>query len=694
MQSVDYRLPFPDLTGRGINVAIVDSGIDADHPGIGAISGGTEFSLEPDDRIVTGTDYRDCAGHGTACAGIVRKKAPDANLFSIRIFDESLGTDGRLLVAALHWAAAHGMDVVNLSLGTSDVTSRERLAAACRRACDAGVILVAADHNEGVESYPAVFPEVIGVAAGRFRGRYSYAYRAEQAIECVARGDEQRLCWLRPREIMSGGTSFAAPHIAGIVALILEAHPRASLEKVREILQANATEGDPELARLRAAPGPPGPRTVQPEHPALATEPIEVPQAEAVGSADAPGTHASGKRRDGHPASGADSRPSDSYAWIRRAALYPFNKEMHGFVRYLGQLAFEITGVADPVGKGLVGRDAGEAIGLPPVGIRVVPRLQKALVNADTLILGYVDQLGRIARRDILRECIQAALDQGAHVFSFLPVLPTVYPDLFERAREKGLRIVYPSIPRGEVQELLRKPPEDGPVDVPVLGVFGTSAQQGKFTLQLALRRRLMARGYRLGQIGTEHQSELFGMDFAFPMGYASPLDIPLQYYAPYLDLKMREVCHRKRPDLVLVGSQSGTIPYDVEEHSTHSLPSLAFLLGTKPDACILVVNSIDPDEYIEHTLDAIRALAKAPTLLLAMSDKEKHVRAAYGRSWITPRQMSREEIDTKLGYLEDRFGLPAVEILSEEGQERAVETVIGFFAAEGAERSDPAAVA
>ncbi len=145
----------------------------------------------------------------------------------------------------------------------------------------------------------------------------------------------------------------------------------------------------------------------------------------------------------------------------------------------------------------------------------------------------------------------------------------------------------------------------------------------------------------------------------------------------------MREISW-KTPDIILVGSQSGTIPYDVHESSTHSLPSLAFLLGTKPDACVLVVNSIDPDDYIQDTLDALRVLGKAPTILLAMSDKEKHIRAAYGRTLVQLRQMPCSEIVRKLQYLEDKFGLSAVEIASEGGQRRMVDTVVGHFASGG----------
>jgi uncharacterized NAD-dependent epimerase/dehydratase family protein len=163
-------------------------------------------------------------------------------------------------------------------------------------------------------------------------------------------------------------------------------------------------------------------------------------------------------------------------------------------------------------------------------------------------------------------------------------------------------------------------------------------------------------------------------------------VNLPLQWYVPYLDYRVRELCRARCPDIVLVGAQSGTIPYDVHEHTTHTLPSLAFLLGTKPDACILVVNSIDAHGYIQHTIDALQSVAKAPTILLAMGDKEKHIRAAYGRTVVSPRQMSRAEIDRKLEELENAFHVPAVEILSERGQDRMIETIINHFSAHSAE--------
>ena len=100
----------------------------------------------------------------------------------------------------------------------------------------------------------------------------------------------------------------------------------------------------------------------------------------------------------------------------------------------------------------------------------------------------------------------------------------------------------------------------------------------------------------------------------------------------------------------------------------------------SKPDACVLIVNSIDTDEYIQDTIDGIRAISKAPTLALAMGDKEKHVRTAYGKSLVTTSELSQEEINSHLKRLTASFNLPAIQILSNRDQERLFKIIVDYF--------------
>ncbi len=241
------RRSLRSATGRGVRVGIVDSGWDrslADPrvvPGIGLVDPADELALARSD------DDADRNGHGTACADLVLRVAPDAEVVPIRVFGRELQTSPSLLCEAIRWAADQRLDVVNLSLGTYLEEALHPLYAACERARRAGTLVVAASHLTAGWSYPAVFENVIGVDAERFDSPFSYRYRPGQAAECLAWGIEVPVIGLGGRRSTLTGTSFAAPHVAGIVALLRERHPAASLEDVREL-----------LARY-AMPDPPGP---------------------------------------------------------------------------------------------------------------------------------------------------------------------------------------------------------------------------------------------------------------------------------------------------------------------------------------------------------------------------------------------------------------------------------------------------
>ncbi len=93
-----------------MKIAIIDSGIHADHPHVNGISGG--ISLVDDDLI-------DRLGHGTAVAGAIREKAPDAEIYAVKIFDRRLSTKFDVLQKALAWCVENKMDLINLSVGTA-----------------------------------------------------------------------------------------------------------------------------------------------------------------------------------------------------------------------------------------------------------------------------------------------------------------------------------------------------------------------------------------------------------------------------------------------------------------------------------------------------------------------------------------------------------------------------------------------
>jgi len=229
-------------TGKGLTVAVIDSGWDraCDDPrvlaGIGLVDPADDLAMQRND------DDHDRVGHGTACVHQILRIAPDARVVPVRVFGRQLETSPGTLQAGLLYAIERGVNVVNLSLGTKLKGTLVSLYSACEMARRKGIIVIAAADNARDESYPAIFENVIGVSAARFGSAYDYRYRVDEAHECEAWGVEQPVVWLGGEEQVKHGTSFAAPNITGIVCLLLERHPGASIEEIRELLARYAIE--------------------------------------------------------------------------------------------------------------------------------------------------------------------------------------------------------------------------------------------------------------------------------------------------------------------------------------------------------------------------------------------------------------------------------------------------------------------
>jgi subtilisin len=231
-------------TGRGVKVAVVDSGIDGDHPAVGGLAGGVALEYAPDApgavRAVEG-GHEDLYGHGTACAGIIRRLAPEAELYSVRVLGQRLTGKGLVFAAGLRWAIEHGMRVVNLSLSTGRREWFARFHELADQAYFANVMVVAAVNNVPAPSYPSEYASVFSVAATGGGDPFEFHYNPAPPVEFGAPGIDQEVAWLGGRTVRATGNSFAAPHIAGLVARVLGKHPGLTPFEVKTILRATAS---------------------------------------------------------------------------------------------------------------------------------------------------------------------------------------------------------------------------------------------------------------------------------------------------------------------------------------------------------------------------------------------------------------------------------------------------------------------
>ena len=245
LETISWTDAFEGSTGRGVKVCVVDSGIDNQHPAIaGAVVGWAEPTLDEEGNVTFNLEpHEDLFGHGTACAGIIRGIAPDVDLYSIRVLGRRLSGKAAIFSAGLRWAIENGMQVVNLSMGATVQEYYSVFHELADEAYFKGMIWVTAANNMPVVSYPSLYATSISVACyegASFNEPIEFYYNPLPPVEFGAKGVDVKVAWRDDGYINATGNSFAAPHITGIVALLLEKHPELTAYQVKTVLRSLA----------------------------------------------------------------------------------------------------------------------------------------------------------------------------------------------------------------------------------------------------------------------------------------------------------------------------------------------------------------------------------------------------------------------------------------------------------------------
>jgi len=190
-----------------MRIAVIDSGVHEGHPHVGRVAGAVHMTATG-----LGSDPVDRLGHGTAVAAAIREKAPEAELFSVKVFDRRLSANIDAILRALAWCREERMDLINLSLGTGNQEHR----AALIEALAGNAIVVSA-----AEMLPGSLPGVIGVEADQSCPRDEFRHR-----------DGRYFASPFPRPIPGvpesqnlQGISFAVANMTGLTARALISSP-------------------------------------------------------------------------------------------------------------------------------------------------------------------------------------------------------------------------------------------------------------------------------------------------------------------------------------------------------------------------------------------------------------------------------------------------------------------------------------
>jgi subtilisin family serine protease len=232
-------------SGEGVKVAVLDSGIDATHPDVGPVQGYVAIREGEDRKLIHDTaQHEDSYGHGTACAGVIRSLARHCELYSVKVLGGANTGKGRVFAAGLRWAIENGMDVCNLSLGT---TKRDFFSIFHELADEAyfkNIVLVTAANNMPIPSYPSVYSSVISVASHSVQDPYTFYYNPKPPVEFGALGIDVNIAWQNHKRRTMTGNSYASPHMTGLVAKILGKHPGLTVFQLKTILRELAANVD------------------------------------------------------------------------------------------------------------------------------------------------------------------------------------------------------------------------------------------------------------------------------------------------------------------------------------------------------------------------------------------------------------------------------------------------------------------
>lgn len=602
------------------DVVIIDTGIYTAHTAFcNTKIYGKGFGYNEKKEIVEYEDYHDTVGHGTAVAGLIIDQIEKVTLFICKVTDQDDNIQEEVLLAALSYLEKNvECSIINMSIGFTRTQYHQELYQKLNKMKENGTVFVSAFDNQGAISYPAAYDCVIGVDTNdKCSHSVEMIYVGGETVTIGAKGSMLRAPSLIGSYVVVRGTSFATALVTKQVLLCRLQNDEASwgLKKAKEFLKKQSCQCYELQAKMKC----------------------------------------------------------QSFDFkIKNAAVFPYGKEASNLAIYSEQLPFNIIDFYDHRCFGKVGKTIRKEFSpeyVPKFSIKNVDDIDWDSI--DTLILCHIDKLLRNFNMERhIRQIIEKAIIANKKIFSFDNIISFL---------PEGMQLFHPNVYWPEITKDSLPQYQFGKLyclSTPVLGIMGTSSGQGKFAVQMKLREKLISMGYRVGQVGTEPYSELFEFDAVYPMGYNSAVSIN-GYESVYM---LNYILHRielKKPDIILTGSQSGTIPYCQVNLRSMTQSTVEFLFGTEPDAVILCVNVYDSEEYIRRTIQFIESAVDAKIIALCLFPFT--MQGEGFTSINAKRKMSMDEVNEAIKKLYSQFQLPVFNVIGDNADDLC-KCVLDFF--------------
>lgn len=534
-----------------VRIAVIDSGVNLFHPQINKdnILG---INFVGNDK----KNFEDNLGHGTAIVGILQREITDAEFIIIKIFDNNYETDIENLYKAFQYLKKNNVNIIHLSNGIPKLDDHEKLKKFIDYFEKENTIIISACDNFGCNTYPAVFDNVISVdSSSRFFNSTDFEYIENSLTNIKIKGGLQRVFWSSPLYMIMSGASFSAPYITAIIAKLKNENMSLSFFQILQLLK--------ERAKV----------IVHYEKEKL--DPV-LPK-------------------------------------IKRAIIFPFNKEVFPLLKYKNFLNFKVLKIFSHNKLGITGRKLSTLIDDTACENMIVESYTKIDWNGsfDTVILGHMSEISNLINENLLEYFIDKCITYKKTIISF---------DSLEKYEKKlfvnNVSFYYPHldkryVPKGRDGRLFLS-------SKPVVGVFGTSSKQGKFAFQLLLREKLKEAGYKVGQLGTEPSSLLFGFDKCVAYGYNSHMCLSDSEFILKLNDDLMKI-EEKKNDIIIVGTQGGVIPFSAYNINSIPMHQENFFSGIDFDIIFLCINPFDPIDYIIRSIKYIESYSETKVVSLIL---------------------------------------------------------------------------
>ena len=542
-----------------IRIGMIDKGVNLLHPDL---NNKNIVCKQIDDRgsisLLEGNS--DFIGHGTAICGILtQENAAEITVFKVFNSLDEVSEESFILVLEYLCQNEH-FDILNLSLGISSVCQYKRLEQICKKISDGGTLIVASFNNYGTVTYPAAFPFVIGVDWDiECKKNHDFIYSENGMVNVYGKGMNQKLCWSPSSDyIVNSGASFATAHITSHLIPLLETGEVKNCDDAKLFLKKQSI------------------KKVSIYRPPIRQHP------------DLQG---------------------------KRVAIFPFKKELMSVTNYSDLLTCEITHVYDVKPAGNVNKSTLSFSHRKSYSRDYKIQDFNEIVNdkdsIDILVVGHLSEINRLTNHNYTKDCIDFCLIYGITMISF-DTITDIILNQFEKKNQVCYNMNIDKI-SFDISEKLRI------IGTPIVTVIGTSSKQGKFSLQLELRREFLEKGYSVGQWCTEPQGYLFGINQVFPAGYGSNINFSEKEVIHEINDQLYEI-EKLDNDIIIAGLQSHIVCEKL--FNTRMYPSLqtAILSATQPDALILVVNAWDADDYVIRTIQFAESVTNSRVICIVLS--------------------------------------------------------------------------